>query len=301
MNAIELKSLTKFYGDVCGIEDLTLTVPQGDIFGFIGPNGAGKSTTIRCLLGLIGKTSGLAKVFGLDVAKNQQQILKKVGYMPSEANFYGKLTVKQTIRLSAKLRGLDCASEADRLCQEFELDQTKKVQDLSMGNRRKVSLVCALQHNPELLILDEPTSSLDPLIQQKFWQLLDQKNQQGATIFLSSHVLSEVQRHCKTAAIIRQGKLIITDKIDNLAQTSTHKIMIRGASKSDRLKLITDFKKEIRDFTDTKQGTWFLYNGDLQILVAKLAEMWFADLSITEPDLEEVFLHYYQNGEEVEC
>lgn len=297
MNAIELESLTKFYGKSRGVEVLTLAVAEGDIFGFIGPNGAGKSTTIRTLLGLIGMSSGSAKIFGLDVEQNRHQILQKVGYMPSEASFYETLTVKQTIRLSAKLRGLDCADEAEQLCREFDLDQTKQIQDLSMGNRRKVSLVCALQHNPKLLILDEPTSSLDPLMQQKFWQFLDQKHQQGTTIFLSSHVLSEVQRHCKTAAIIRQGKLIITDKIENLAQTRTHKISIRGVTKSNQQKIHQEFELELRDFVVDGQLLTFLYSGDLQLLVAKLAEIEFADLSITEPDLEEVFLHYYQNEE----
>ncbi|MGM9605260.1 MAG: ABC transporter ATP-binding protein, partial [Faecousia sp.] len=169
MNAIETNHLTKFYGSARGIENLELTVEQGDFFGFIGPNGAGKSTTIRTLLGLISPTRGDAKVLGLDIRKDRTEILARVGYLPSEITFYPGMKVKDVLRLSAGLRRKSCKQEADALCQRLQVDQNRKVEDLSLGNRKKVGIVCALQHNPELLVLDEATSGLDPLMQREFF------------------------------------------------------------------------------------------------------------------------------------
>ena len=169
MNAIEMKGLTKFYGKSRGIVDLNLTVPEGEFFGFIGPNGAGKSTTIRTLLGLIRSSGGSARIFGKDIAAEKSSILAEVGYMPSEAVFYPGMRVREVIRLSAGLRKKDCAQEAEQLCSRLELDVSKKVDELSFGNRKKVSIVCALQHHPGLCILDEPTSGLDPLMQREFF------------------------------------------------------------------------------------------------------------------------------------
>ena len=164
MNAIETKQLTKFYGSARGIENLDLSVEQGDFFGFIGPNGAGKSTTIRTLLGLIHPTGGSASVLGLDIRKQKTEILSRVGYLPSEITFYPGMKVSQVLRLSARLHKKDCEKEAQALCQRLQLDVSRRVEDLSLGNRKKVGIVCALQHRPELLILDEATSGLDPLM-----------------------------------------------------------------------------------------------------------------------------------------
>lgn len=206
---IKIHHLTKTYGKARGVSDLTLHVPAGCCFGFIGPNGAGKSTTIRTLLGLIAPTSGSAQVLGLDCVKDRTAILARVGYMPSEAMFYPEMRVKEIIKLSARLRGRDCGREAAALCQALELDERKKIRELSLGNRKKVSIVCAMQHRPELYILDEPTSGLDPLMQRAFWAEIQRRQQEGAAIFLSSHVLYEVQRYCTRAAIIREGRLVI--------------------------------------------------------------------------------------------
>ena len=166
MNAIQTEKLTKYYGRSRGIVELDLQVPQGDFFGFIGPNGAGKSTLIRTLLGLIHPTSGSAQVFELDVTKHSKEILARTGYLPGEANFYGGMTVKQQLTLCAKLRGADCANEAARLCDRLSLDPDRKIDQLSLGNRKKVGIVAALQHSPELIVMDEPTSGLDPLMQR---------------------------------------------------------------------------------------------------------------------------------------
>ena len=206
---IQITNLTKSYGKARGVADLTLHVPAGCCFGFIGPNGAGKSTTIRTLLGLISPTAGSAAVLGLDCVRDRTAILAQVGYMPSEAMFYPEMRVWEVIRLSADLRKRDCRAEAEALCAALELDGRKRIRELSLGNRKKVSIVCAMQHRPALYILDEPTSGLDPLVQRAFWQLLEQRRGEGATVFLSSHVLYEVQRYCGRAAIIREGRLVV--------------------------------------------------------------------------------------------
>ena len=206
---IQTTNLTKSYGRARGVTDLTLHVPAGCCFGFIGPNGAGKSTTIRTLLGLISPTSGSASVMGLDCVKDRTAILVQVGYMPSEALFYPDMRVSEVIRLLADLRKRDCRAEAAALCEALELDTRKKIRELSLGNRKKVSIVCAMQHRPRLYVLDEPTSGLDPLVQRAFWSQVEQRRTEGAAVFLSSHVLYEVQRYCDRAAVIREGRLIV--------------------------------------------------------------------------------------------
>ena len=213
---IQTERLTKSYGKSRGITELTLHVPEGSCFGFIGPNGAGKSTTIRTLLGLLSPTSGCARVLGLDCVRDRKAILAQVGYMPSEAMFYPDMRAGEVIRFSARLRGRDCAAEAAALCQALELDVRKRIRELSLGNRKKVSIVCAMQHRPLLYILDEPTSGLDPLVQRAFWTLLGERRRAAATVFLSSHVLYEVQRYCGLAAVIREGRLIIRGTTEEL-------------------------------------------------------------------------------------
>ena len=206
---IQIDHLTKTYGKARGVTDLTLHVPEGGCFGFIGPNGAGKSTTIRTLLGLLSPTAGSARVLGLDCVRERNTILAQVGYMPSEAMFYPDMRVGEVIQLSASLRKMDCRARAAVLCEVLELDTNKRIRELSLGNRKKVSIVCAMQHRPRLYILDEPTSGLDPLVQRAFWSELESRRKEGATVFLSSHVLYEVQRYCDRAAIIREGRLVV--------------------------------------------------------------------------------------------
>ena len=217
MNAIETEKLTKTYGSSRGITELKLTVSSGDFFGFIGPNGAGKSTTIRTMLGLISPTSGSAKVLGLDIVSQKNEILSRVGYLPSEINFTSGMKVSDVIKYSADLRHKNCKDISDVLCERLGIDTGKKVDDLSLGNRKKVGIVCAVQHEPELLILDEPTSGLDPLMQREFFDILTEQNKNGSTIFFSSHILSEVQNHCRSAAFIRDGRIIVSDKVSTPA------------------------------------------------------------------------------------
>jgi len=207
---IKTTDLTKSYGKARGVTGLTLHVPEGSCFGFIGPNGAGKSTTIRTILGLVAPTSGGAAVMGLDCVRDRTAILAQVGYMPSEAMFYPEMRVSEVIRLSAELRKRDCRAEAAALCQALELDARKKIRELSLGNRKKVSIVCAMQHRPRLYVLDEPTSGLDLLMQRRFVELVQAEKRRGATIMLSSHLLGEVEGTCDRAVFIRQGRLVCT-------------------------------------------------------------------------------------------
>ena len=283
MNAIE-----KFYGKSRGIVNLDLTVKEGEFFGFIGPNGAGKSTTIRTLLGLIKPSGGNARIFGKDIISQKESILSEVGYLPSEAVFYPSMRVKDVIKFSADLRKTDCKREAAKLCERLDLDTSKKVDELSFGNRKKVAIVCALQHNPRLLILDEPTGGLDPLMQREFFAILRERNEQGTSIFLSSHVLSEIQRNCNRAAIIREGKIIACNSVEALSDTSAKKVIIHGDIDISSLSCV-------RSIQQNKDSVSFLYSGNLNLLMKVLSQNDIKDISISEPDLEEIFLHYYSD------
>ena len=291
MEIIKTEKLTKYYGKARGIVDLDLTVDQGEFFGFIGPNGAGKSTTIRTLLGLIAPTSGCARVFGKEITKERESILGSIGYLPSEALFYPGMKVKDVLKLSADLRKRDCRAESELLCARLQLDTARKVDELSFGNRKKVAIVCALQHRPELLVLDEPTGGLDPLMQMEFFDILRERNREGTTIFLSSHVLSEIQRNCTRAAIIRDGRIIACDSVDVLAKTNAKRITVHGTVNVEHL-------SGVRDRKDGEDSISFLYSGDMNSLLRTLSAGQVRDLAVTEPDLEEVFLHYYEKDGE---
>lgn len=290
MKAIETHDLTKYYGDVCGIEGLSLTVDEGAFFGFIGPNGAGKSTLIRTLLGLISPTSGTAEIFGRDIAEHKIENLAQIGYLPAEVDFYSGMRVKDVLTFAAKMRGVNCDEEAAELCARLDLDVNRKVGELSLGNKKKVGIVCALQHKPRLYLLDEPTSGLDPLMQQEFFKILKERNDEGATVFLSSHVLSEIKKYCKTAGIIREGRLVLLDTVDNLGHTGVKKVVIKTSSPIPTLDGIENAKQ------DSEQAS-FLFSGDVQSLIAALSEMNITDISITDPELDEIFMNYYVKEE----
>ena len=291
MDMIKTTKLTKFYGKARGIVDLDLVVEKGEFFGFIGPNGAGKSTTIRTLLGLITPTSGRAEIFGKDIIKEKESILQDIGYLPSESIFYQGMKVKDILKLSADLRKKDCTPQAEKLCDRLQLDTSRRADDLSFGNRKKVAIVCALQSNPDLLILDEPTGGLDPLMQREFFEILKERNREGTTVFLSSHVLSEIQRNCTRAAIIRDGKIIACDSVEVLSKTSAKRVTVHGTVDLEHL-------IGVRDRKDTGDSISFLYSGDMNHLLRTLSSGQVSDLTVTEPDLEEVFLHYYEKDGE---
>ena len=291
-HAILTEHLTKYYGKARGIKNLDLSVAPGEFFGFIGPNGAGKSTTIRTLMGLISANSGTARVLGLDPSgRDRKEILRRVGYLPSDTALYQGLTVKDILKLSAGLRGRDCSAQAAELCERLQLETGKKVEDLSFGNRKKAGIVCALQHQPELLILDEPTGGLDPLMQHEFFSILQERNRKGVTVFLSSHVLSEIQRYCTRAAVIREGSIVACDSVDMLARNSAKRVTLRGRVSRESL-------PEVREWTELGGTVSFLYSGNMNELIRKLAGEEIDDLTIAEPDLEEIFLHFYGKGGE---
>ncbi len=289
MDAIRTCGLTKYYGKIRGIEQISLTVKQGEFFGFIGPNGAGKSTTIRTLLGLIRPTGGEARVLELDIGRDREKLLSRVGYLPSEAVFYPGMRVRDVLRLSAELRRRDCKKTAERLCERLQLDTDRKADELSFGNRKKAAIVCALQHEPDLLILDEPTGGLDPLMQKEFFEILRERNEAGTTVFLSSHILSEIQRNCTRAAIIRQGQIIACDSVAALSKTSAKRVGIHGHAELGTL-------DGVRDLQVSADTVNFLYSGEMNALLSVLAAGDIRDLSVSEPDLEEIFMHYYEEG-----
>lgn len=270
--AISIQNLTKNYGKARGVTDLSLNVEKGDIFGFLGPNGAGKSTTIRSLLGLIKFQEGSASILGMDVREHQKEVLKKIGYMPSEAMFYPSMKVKDVLKFAADMRKTDCKEESRMLCERLEVATEKRIEELSLGNRKKVSIVCAMQHKPELFIFDEPTSGLDPLMQAEFFKLILEYNKQGATCFLSSHVLPEIKKYCHNAAIIRNGRLICTDTVENLTKTN-----------AKRIRMIKDGVEEE-----------FVFKGNLNELFAGFAGHNISDILIEEPELDEIFMQYYE-------
>lgn len=287
---IEIKNLTKSYGTARGINDINFCVKKGDIFGFVGPNGAGKSTTIRTTLGLIKPDSGFSKFFGKEIYKGNVDVLKNVGYMPSEAMFYPNMKVDEIIKLSQDIHKKDCSDYADELCERLQVDRKKKIDQLSLGNRKKVSIVCAMQHKPELYILDEPTSGLDPLMQKEFFNLLIERNNEGATILLSSHILTEVQRYCNRVAIIREGNIVTVDSIEELSASKSKKVRLVGANEIIKL----DGMSAIA-ISEEEQS--FLYNGEVERLIKELGKIHFEDITIEEPSLEEIFINYYEKGE----
>lgn len=269
---IEIDNLTKHYGKHRGAESVTFHVEEGDIFGFLGPNGAGKSTTIRSMLGLIKYDEGNIKILGKDQKKAGEKILSQVGYMPSEAMFYPDMRVRDVIKMAADIRGLDCKKEANMLCERLRMDTGKKISELSLGNRKKVSIVCAMQHKPRLFIFDEPTSGLDPLMQTEFFKLIQEYVEKGATCMLSTHVLSEVKNYCKNVAIMKEGKLIKVDTVAEITRTN-----------AKRIKMIRDGKYED-----------FLYDGDLNKIADELAGHNIEDILIEDLSLDEIFMHYYE-------
>lgn len=286
---IRIRDLTKFYGKQRGIKNLDLTVKRGEIFGFIGPNGAGKSTTIRTMLGLLTQDSGTIELFGQKTGRGKKEFLKQIGYMPSEPAFYSGMKVMEAIRFSARFYEEDCTKAAEELCERLKLDTKKRVEELSLGNKKKVSIVCAMQHQAKLYIFDEPTSGLDPLMQKEFFELVKEKNEAGATIFLSSHILSEIQKYCHRAAIIRDGSLVVEDEVAEICKASAKRITLQGVSHLDDIQML---QKE-----ESEDGVSFLYKGEMKDLIQSLQGLPIQDMTITEPDLEETFLHFYEGGQ----
>ena len=289
MNAVETSKLTKFYGKARGIEDVTFEIKEGEIFGFIGPNGAGKSTTIRTLLSLIHKTSGEAKIFGLDCERDNKKILEQVGYLPSEVFYYDKMKAIDLLNYSASFYKKDCSARIRELSDALELDLNKKIEDMSLGNKKKVGIVQGLLHSPRLIILDEPTSGLDPLMQRTFFELIREENSRGATVLFSSHILSEVQRLCHRVAIIKEGRIVTVQDMTQLKSDACKKVTLTlsgGSINAEELPGAVSFEAHDHEIS-------FMYKGSIARLLAVLAEKAPENIDISEPTLEEIFLHYY--------
>ena len=290
--AIVLNELTKHYGKHRGINNLSFSVNQGEFFGFIGPNGAGKSTTIRTLMGLIRPTGGSASIFDLDCHSKASVIARDVGYLPSENSYYENMKVRELLQYTADLYGMDCKTKMKELADRLNLDLSRKIADLSLGNKKKVGIVSAIMTSPKLIIMDEPTSGLDPLIQQAFYDILKEENSRGATVFFSSHVLSEVQKLCDRVAILKEGQLIGIQSIKELRESGYKKVSLSAKEAIPR-----DFfdSSGIANYAETadKTSVSFMYNGNITAIIDKLHLLHLDDVLLEEPSLEEIFMHYY--------
>lgn len=296
MNApiVDITDLSKFYGKARGIEHINLEINEGEIFGFIGPNGAGKSTTIRILMNMIFPTSGSARIMGLDVIRDTRKIKTQVGYIPSDANAYSAMDVSEFLTYCIAFYEVNNGEHRiTELAGLFDLDLNRKIADLSLGNRKKVSIVQSLLHSPKLLILDEPTTGLDPLMQSVFFELLRTENQKGMTILYSSHILTEVQMLCKKVAIIKEGRIIQLEDIDNLRKKQLKKVSIEFDSRTDKENIkIPGIENEIMGPGNL---VTFMYSGNINELTGFLSGKKINNLMIEEPSLDEIFLHYYRS------
>ena len=288
MDVIETKNLTKYYGKIKGVEDLTFTVKKGEIFGFLGPNGAGKTTTIRTLLGYLHPTKGDAFIFGKNITENIVEIKTNVGYIPGDLNLYGHLTGKQFLDYFASLRRRDMTLLGD-LLEIFEVPLERKIKGYSKGMKQKLGIIQAFMDDPTLVIMDEPTSSLDPLLQQKFYEFLNKQKKKGKTMFFSSHVLSEVDKICDRVGIIRDGKLVTLEDVESLKRKRGKKIKLKIKEKPETFKGPKDMK--------IKDG-WieFIAPDDIDQWIKKFAKYTVLDLEINEFSMEDIFIHYYEEG-----
>lgn len=290
MLAIKIENLDKHYGKYHAIKNVSLEVEKGEVFGFIGPNGSGKSTTIRTVLGLLHPSAGKATVLGYDSQKEGHILRSKIGYLPSEVNYYDEMTSRELLEYSVGFYDNADKKDIDQLAEYFELDLTKKINDLSFGNKKKCAIIQSIIHKPELLILDEPTSGLDPLMQNRFFELLEEENKKGTTIFFSSHILSEIQRMCDRAAVIREGKITAVEQIQGLLEKQMKKVRV----------VFDETPSDQNLPSGSQHAKWngnklsFEYVGPINNLVEWLAKNKLHDAVLEEPDLETIFMNYYQ-------
>ncbi len=306
ISIIETKNLTKFYGKHRGIENLTLEVQEGEIFGFLGPNGSGKTTTIRTLLGLLNKTSGESSVFGLDtsVVKDSIEIRKRIAYLPGELGLYTNMTSRQNLKFLLSLYDVEVDWKiVENLAERLELDLTKKVRELSKGNKQKIGDILVLAPDVDLYILDEPTSGLDPLMQGEFYKILkERKTQTGGTVFLSSHLLPEVEKVADRVGIIREGTLVEVSSIADLKKISLKSVEIYATSEESANLIANAFPEHLVQnlSRDNSHLTFLSPTSELSEILNQLNEhkSRIQDLEITSPALEDIFMQYYESEEE---
>ena len=291
---LELKNLKKYYGQKRGIEDVSLKIYKGDIYGFIGPNGAGKSTTIRTIMGLINKTSGDILFKGKEFNKEDLEIKKKIGYLPSEINLYEEMTIKQIFDYHESFFKKDFTKRRNELVKLLKIDENKKIEDLSLGNLKKVGIVLALMHEPEILILEEPTSGLDPIMQNTFYEILLKEKQKGTTIIYSSHVLSEVSNLCDKIGFIKDGKIIKEDFMENIKKDNITYLIV---SSKEIEKIKQDLGLKI--LKETKDETTFINNLNANTLIKKLSKYNIDRFLVQEISLEDLFINYYSYSNDI--
>jgi ABC-2 type transport system ATP-binding protein len=291
VSIIEINNLSKYYGKARGIIDISFNVDQGEIFGFVGPNGAGKSTTIRLFCSLIYPSGGKAKIFGKDCFRHGPEIRKQIGYLPSEVFYYDRMKVIDLLKYSASFYDRDCTKRLYELAEIMELDLKRRIDDLSYGNKKKVGIVQGLLHQPELILLDEPTAGLDPLMQRKFFKLIREENEErGATVFFSSHMLGEVQKMCGRVAIIKEGRIVKIEDMNTLQKDNYKKIRVT-ADDIDEKRFEVD---GVRNLEKDNGAVSFFYKGDINVVTRIISEKKVSDVTIEEPTLEEIFMHYYE-------
>lgn len=291
MKIIEAKNLTKSYGKNRGIENVNIDVKEGEIYGFIGPNGAGKSTTIKTLLNFIYPTSGSATIFGKDIVKESSRIKEYIGYVPSEVKYYDSIKVKDIMKYAQSFYPNTSTEDVKKICDEMELDMEKKMEELSLGNKKKVAIAQALIGKPKLLILDEPTNGLDPLMQKKLFKILKEEKKKGNTIFLSSHNLSEVQNLCDRVAVIKEGKIVDVIELENALNDLGLKITISCEDINEEI------IKNLGGKLYKKEGNTiiFSYSKDLNLLINEINKYKIEELLIEKENLEDTFLNYYKD------
>ncbi len=293
---IVAEHLTKFYGSSRGVVDLEFEVHAGEVFGYLGPNGAGKSTTIRTMLDFIRPTSGTITVLGLDPITETPELHRRVGYVPGEFGLYERLTAREYLKTFTALRAGAGADRVEDLARRLALDLDVKIRDLSHGNKRKVGLLQAFMHEPDLLVLDEPTQGLDPLVQQEFYAMIDEARERGATVFLSSHVMPEVERVCDRVAIIREGRLITVDDVGDLKAKAlrTVEFHFEGPVPASAFASLAS----VVDAEQRGDSVLMTVRGPLDEVVKEAARHPVVNVETREPSLEDIFLEAYRNGAE---
>lgn len=286
---LKIDKLTKYYGKIKGIENLSLELNKGEIFGFIGPNGAGKSTTIKCIMNLINKNSGDIYIDGKINSKDDLELKEIIGYLPSEISLYDDMTVKQILDYNAQFYKKDTSLKRKELVTKFQLDESKKIEQLSLGNLKKLGIVLALVHDPKLIILDEPTSGLDPIMQDVFYNILKEEREKGNTIFYSTHILSEIKKICDRVGIIKDGNLI---KVETLKEMKNNNLVIVTIKSRKIANIKTELKLKILE--ENEEEIKILYNDDINKLIKLLECYNLEKLLIEELSIEDMFIHYYK-------
>ena len=285
---LEIKNLTKYYGKVLGVKDLSLTLYEGEVFGFIGPNGAGKSTTIRSIMNLINKTGGCVLLNGEELDKDNISLKELIGYLPSEIHLYEDLNVKEMLDYHEKFYKKDCHKRRKELVKKLKLNESKKIEELSLGNLKKLGIVLAFMHEPKLLILDEPTSGLDPIMQQTFYDLLEEEKEKGTTIFYSTHILSEISKVCDRVGVIKEGKLINVETMEEMQKKNLTFVTVKS---NENEKIINDLKLDIKESNDIIR---FKNELSSDKLIKSLSKYKIDKILIEEATLEDIFMHYYR-------